>query len=140
MYIAIPTNSLNREQFEYMYSAPEYFYLFLEYRGGVHPGQVCRGANTQTQATIHTHIDIYGQELPINLSPLTTCLWTVGGIPRENQRKHGENMQNPYEEPLTRWLQLRTTPRHAPIHTNPIRVLLQSIYEPPLWSCSRPTA
>lgn len=52
MYIAIPTNSLNREQFEYMYSAPEYFYLFLEYRGGVHPGQVCRRANTQDRQPV----------------------------------------------------------------------------------------
>lgn len=73
MYIAIPSNSLNREQFEYMNNAPEYFYLFLEYRGGVHPGQVCRRANTDR----HNH----------SLSHSDLGLWTVERSP-DIQREH----------------------------------------------------
>ncbi|MEQ2159883.1 hypothetical protein GOODEAATRI_027838 [Goodea atripinnis] len=50
------------------------------YGGGVHPGPVSNHAHT------HSHL-----ERPINL----TGMWEEAGVPRENTRIYGENMQIP---------------------------------------------
>ncbi|XP_055362906.1 Fc receptor-like protein 5 [Betta splendens] len=51
---------------------------------------------THRQTTIHSHTHTYGQWREANQP--NARLWTVGGEPGENPRKHGENVQTPHRK------------------------------------------
>lgn len=52
---------------------------------------------------LHSHTD--NLELPINITPLSAFLWTVGGNQSTGREptKHGENMKTPHSKSPDRW-------------------------------------